>query len=116
MDSKGMTLIEVLTSLLIISFSLLLILNIHTFTTLTNKRADLTLTAVYFAQEKMEKAKYLIDNNQGWKIPTEEVIEGNFTYKFLIEKNEKYALWDIKLMVNNQFNEISLYTKIGTDK
>ena len=116
MDNKGMTLLEVLTSFFLISLSLLLMLNVHSFTILTNKKADFMRTSTYFAQEKMEKAKYLINNNQLWKIPTGEVSEGDFIYKFLIEKNNKNALYAIKLTVQNQFNEISLYTKIGTEK
>lgn len=114
-NEKGMTLVEVMFAVVIISLALLVMLDIFDLGLNTTSKAEKETKAVGLAQQIMEESKYKINNNLPvplGRTPFPE--EENAGYDYNVEVSTMAGLKEIKVTVYYKTDKnIVLVTKLG---
>lgn len=114
-NQKGMTLVELMFAVVIISLALLTMLNMFDLGLSTTSKAEKETKAVGLAQQKMEESKYFLNSNQPvstGRTPFPEV--ENAGYEYNIEVSAEGGLKEIKVTVYFADNKnVVLVTKLG---
>lgn len=113
-NEKGMTLVELMVAVVIISLALVSMLNMFDLGVTTTNRAYQETKAVELAQQKMEEVKYSLNNSLPVTIGLASFEEPeNQDYEYEVEISTVDGLKEIKVTVYYGSKNVVLVTRLG---
>ncbi|MFZ5943370.1 MAG: type IV pilus modification PilV family protein [Bacillota bacterium] len=116
-NEKGMTLVELMVAVVIISLALITMLDMFDLGINTTSKAEKETKAVQLAQQKIEEAKYLLNNGQPAaisRVPFPEPENEGYDYEVMVE--DFTGLKEIKVVVYYENKNVVLVTKLGDQR